>query len=287
MAPRARRIDAPRVARADARATSTLGDACASCDACACDDCGGFLVDGGPAYGPKRALGAHFRSGAREWFDTSGMCGCERHAREACETCETTLRLDGFAGGGDHAEYNEFVRQYLRAVRLHCDAKRESREGARDAYHPSARRGTAVEWARDGALLGALVVAAIHLSLKRAKSTRGSDAESSRVLQMYVALLWRRPFPETADLMDVIASAVRSADADARAKIFDALDKPRSNDLMVFEDAIETLMRGMQGGRILGVRDDFIAALTALKACLLYTSPSPRDATLSRMPSSA
>ena len=25
----------------------------------------------------------------------------------------------------------------------------------------------------------------------------------------------------------------------------------------------------------------------ALKACLLYTSPSPRDATLSRMPSSA
>ena len=268
MAPRARRIDAPPVARADARATSTLGDACASCDACACDDCGGFIVDGGPAYGPKRALGAHFRSGAREWFDTSGMCGCERHAREACETCETTLRLDGFAGGGDHAEYNEFVRQYLRAVRLHCDAKRESREGARDAYHPSARRGTAVEWARDGALLGALVVAAIHLSLKRAKSTRGSDAESSRVLQMYVALLWRRPFPETADLMDVIASVVRSADADARAKIFDALDKPRSNDLMDFEDAIETLMRGMQDGRVLGVRDDFIAALTALKAAL-------------------
>ena len=27
--------------------------------------------------------------------------------------------------------------------------------------------------------------------------------------------------------------------------------------------------------------------INALKACLLYTSPSPRDATLSRMPSSA
>ena len=27
--------------------------------------------------------------------------------------------------------------------------------------------------------------------------------------------------------------------------------------------------------------------LTAIQACLLYTSPSPRDATLSRMPSSA
>ena len=31
----------------------------------------------------------------------------------------------------------------------------------------------------------------------------------------------------------------------------------------------------------------FDAASTNLRACLLYTSPSPRDATLSRMPSSA
>ena len=31
----------------------------------------------------------------------------------------------------------------------------------------------------------------------------------------------------------------------------------------------------------------FIVANTLLKGCLLYTSPSPRDATLSRMPSSA
>ena len=32
--------------------------------------------------------------------------------------------------------------------------------------------------------------------------------------------------------------------------------------------------------------DEFVIAAT-LKSCLLYTSPSPRDATLSRMPSSA
>ena len=31
----------------------------------------------------------------------------------------------------------------------------------------------------------------------------------------------------------------------------------------------------------------FFAAYLTYKACLLYTSPSPRDATLSRMPSSA
>ena len=30
-----------------------------------------------------------------------------------------------------------------------------------------------------------------------------------------------------------------------------------------------------------------VALLTGLIVCLLYTSPSPRDATLSRMPSSA
>ena len=31
----------------------------------------------------------------------------------------------------------------------------------------------------------------------------------------------------------------------------------------------------------------YLAGLTAIPSCLLYTSPSPRDATLSRMPSSA
>ena len=35
-----------------------------------------------------------------------------------------------------------------------------------------------------------------------------------------------------------------------------------------------------KGGKMLKTPDEF-------KACLLYTSPSPRDATLSRMPSSA
>ena len=32
---------------------------------------------------------------------------------------------------------------------------------------------------------------------------------------------------------------------------------------------------------------DLIVSYSPLKTCLLYTSPSPRDATLSRMPSSA
>ena len=35
------------------------------------------------------------------------------------------------------------------------------------------------------------------------------------------------------------------------------------------------------------VKDAYIKAIEEDKNCLLYTSPSPRDATLSRMPSSA
>ena len=49
----------------------------------------------------------------------------------------------------------------------------------------------------------------------------------------------------------------------------------------------------IQGDKLLDVRlysrstDNVIESLTIAKTCLLYTSPSPRDATLSRMPSSA
>ena len=39
----------------------------------------------------------------------------------------------------------------------------------------------------------------------------------------------------------------------------------------------------MEVERMAGVRDK----IETLRSCLLYTSPSPRDATLSRMPSSA
>ena len=35
------------------------------------------------------------------------------------------------------------------------------------------------------------------------------------------------------------------------------------------------------------INDPDAIALASVDACLLYTSPSPRDATLSRMPSSA
>ena len=45
------------------------------------------------------------------------------------------------------------------------------------------------------------------------------------------------------------------------------------------------LVRLELGHNLLGVADD--RRSSAATSCLLYTSPSPRDATLSRMPSSA
>ena len=40
-------------------------------------------------------------------------------------------------------------------------------------------------------------------------------------------------------------------------------------------------------GRVDSLDGGFFVFLTLIVICLLYTSPSPRDATLSRMPSSA
>ena len=52
--------------------------------------------------------------------------------------------------------------------------------------------------------------------------------------------------------------------------------------VMDYED-FEALHKTMAMARLMGAP----SVLAGLQACLLYTSPSPRDATLSRMPSSA
>ena len=55
-------------------------------------------------------------------------------------------------------------------------------------------------------------------------------------------------------------------------------------DLNIIQD-INIKVRYNQITTILGANG--VGKSTALKACLLYTSPSPRDGLLSRMPSSA
>ena len=62
--------------------------------------------------------------------------------------------------------------------------------------------------------------------------------------------------------------------------------RTRERQAMAFrtlERCVGRLLHGHQAEAF----DTWLAAAEALSACLLYTSPSPRDATLSRMPSSA
>ena len=53
-----------------------------------------------------------------------------------------------------------------------------------------------------------------------------------------------------------------------------------------FPDACANPMGFVQGGMISAVLDD-ATSIAMISSCLLYTSPSPRDGLLSRMPSSA
>ena len=62
---------------------------------------------------------------------------------------------------------------------------------------------------------------------------------------------------------------------------FEATNAPAGS-----EDKIKILRRRVEQGTPLWHRNDR-HDYSGLTGCLLYTSPSPRDATLSRMPSSA
>ena len=55
---------------------------------------------------------------------------------------------------------------------------------------------------------------------------------------------------------------------------------------VLFEHGVSPLVRDASGSTLLHIAVKQVARL-CVEACLLYTSPSPRDATLSRMPSSA
>ena len=60
------------------------------------------------------------------------------------------------------------------------------------------------------------------------------------------------------------------------------LDEPSNHLDIQMRHALTVALQDYQGGIVLISHDRHL-----LKICLLYTSPSPRDATLSRMPSSA
>ena len=66
----------------------------------------------------------------------------------------------------------------------------------------------------------------------------------------------------------------------AGCNLWSGLEKDRSSAVCKFCDTDFVGTNGPGGGK-------FISATALAQACLLYTSPSPRDGLLSRMPSSA
>ena len=54
-----------------------------------------------------------------------------------------------------------------------------------------------------------------------------------------------------------------------------------------YDGPFRVVERGNKFFRVLAGTKELVITVDRLKPCLLYTSPSPRDATLSRMPSSA
>ena len=74
-------------------------------------------------------------------------------------------------------------------------------------------------------------------------------------------------------------------------KVIDHYENPRNVGKMEIDDTIGTGMVGAPAcGDVMKLQikvEDGIITDAKFKTCLLYTSPSPRDGLLSRMPSSA
>ena len=71
----------------------------------------------------------------------------------------------------------------------------------------------------------------------------------------------------------------------AASNIFGTLDRSK----FIFRDTLEIVQKiiELKGDPIKAIKRPLQNISTGLAACLLYTSPSPRDRTRSRMPSSA
>ena len=75
------------------------------------------------------------------------------------------------------------------------------------------------------------------------------------------------------------------------ASVIENPDVPPNERLMILKEVAEEARAYKMGGedkiRVAVNMSDMVCYFESIITCLLYTSPSPRDATLSRMPSSA
>jgi len=65
------------------------------------------------------------------------------------------------------------------------------------------------------------------------------------------------------------------------------IDKKEEIFIVKKGSGLKTVANKLEGRRLIKNKDLFMLWVILKGGCLLYTSPSPRDATLSRMPSSA
>ena len=86
------------------------------------------------------------------------------------------------------------------------------------------------------------------------------------------------------DLLVANGLEVEAAEVSNIAQIDEDTLKEKAN-LVLSQDEVQN--EEVQNVINLSSQDDVVASKEESKPCLLYTSPSPRDATLSRMPSSA
>ena len=111
----------------------------------------------------------------------------------------------------------------------------------------------------------------------------------------YTRQRYNTTFRNVANDEQLGAALARYAMQQVKAKRIAVIDDRTAYGKGLVDEFVKNVKRGgaASGSSIVSTQftndkaTDFSAILTAVKACLLYTSPSPRDATLSRMPSSA
>ena len=118
----------------------------------------------------------------------------------------------------------------------------------------------------------------------------GLDAETGVIMLLYLRLSWERwqregRMDSEAALTEAI---VEGAAHRIRPKLMTVLTLVVGLTPLLWSDgAGADVMKRIAAPMVGGLFTSFLLELTVYPACLLYTSPSPRDATLSRMPSSA
>ena len=127
---------------------------------------------------------------------------------------------------------------------------------------------------------------------------RRSSANPDRILARYLKLVYAMRskrsgtrLPLRDDDLTTLSEALGLSEEEIKDHLNSLMERTDWSDQLltrkVVFPALGAVVATTSMGRLMLVPDDEPASSAALSTCLLYTSPSPPDATLSRMPSSA